>query len=280
MSVFSAIDLSALPAPEVVESLDFETILSEMLADLQARDSSFTALVESDPAYKILEVAAYREVNLRQRVNDAAKAVMLAYSTGTDLDNLAALTPLARDDGETDGDFRVRTQLAPEGFSTAGPDGAYKFHALAVSGVVDVAVDSPNPGEVVVYILAEGGDGTASADLISAVNAALSADDIRPLTDFVSVESAGIVAYQVTATLHILSGPSADSVADAAQESLEAYVADRHSLGLGVALSGIFSALHVSGVQSVELTTPETAITVTEFQAAYCGAINLTTVVD
>ena len=75
---FTAVDLSRLVAPTVVETLDFETIFAAMLADLQARDSAFSALVESDPAYKILEVAAYRELLIRQRVNDAGRAVMLA----------------------------------------------------------------------------------------------------------------------------------------------------------------------------------------------------------
>lgn len=64
---FTAVDLSQLPAPSVVETLDFETILQAMLDDLLARDPDFSALVESDPAYKILEVAAYRELLLRQR---------------------------------------------------------------------------------------------------------------------------------------------------------------------------------------------------------------------
>ena len=37
MTAYSAIDLSQLPAPSVIEALDFETILAEMLADLRAR---------------------------------------------------------------------------------------------------------------------------------------------------------------------------------------------------------------------------------------------------
>jgi phage-related baseplate assembly protein len=87
---FTAVDLSQVPSPAVVEQLDFETILQAMLSDLISRDPTFNALVESDPAYKILEVAAYREVIIRQRVNDAAHAVMLAYAIGPDLDQLGA----------------------------------------------------------------------------------------------------------------------------------------------------------------------------------------------
>lgn len=95
-SAYTKVDLSQLAPPNVVEALDFESIFAAMLADLRARDSTFTALVESDPAYKILEVAAYRELLIRQRVNDAAKAVMVAYATGADLDQIGANYDVAR----------------------------------------------------------------------------------------------------------------------------------------------------------------------------------------
>jgi len=93
---YTSIDLSKLSPPNVVEQLDYEVILSAMIADLIVRDPVFTALVESDPAYKILEVAAYRELLLRQRVNDAAKAVMLAFAGRADLDQIGANFNVAR----------------------------------------------------------------------------------------------------------------------------------------------------------------------------------------
>ena len=64
---------------------------------------------------------------------------------------------------ESDPDFRRRIQLAPEGFSVAGPEGAYIFHALSADpGVLDACATSPSPGEVVVTVLARAGDGTAA----------------------------------------------------------------------------------------------------------------------
>ncbi len=159
MSTFTAVDLSRLPAPEVVESLDFEVIFADMLATLQQLDPQFTALTESEPAYKLLQVAAYREMNLRQRANDSVRAVMLAYAKGADLDHLGALLGVQRyvlDEGnpalsvpptyESDADFRRRIQLAPEGFSVAGPEGAYIFHAPERSpGRVGRQRDQPHP---------------------------------------------------------------------------------------------------------------------------------------
>ncbi|MEY2884438.1 MAG: hypothetical protein RL490_2162, partial [Pseudomonadota bacterium] len=220
---FTAVDLSRLPAPQVVETLSFEAILAAMLADLRARDPAFTATVESDPAYKVLQVAAYRELLLRARINDAAKAVMTAYATGTDLDNLGALVGVQRllltaavpETGtaavyESDTDLRRRITLAPEGFSVAGPEGAYIFHALSASAdVLDASVASPTPGQVVVTILARTAPGTAGAGLLAAVNARLNANDIRPLTDQVIVQSATIVNFTVTAAIATYAGPDA-----------------------------------------------------------------------
>ena len=294
MSSFSKIDLSGLPAPEVVEALDYEQILSEMIADLVTRDEAFSALVESDPAFKVLEVAAYRELKLRQRVNDAARAVLLAYATGADLDNLAAYVPLERkvvvegdpdarppveDTMESDDEFRRRVQLAPEGFSVAGPDGAYIFHALSVSDVRDAAVESPSPGSVVVYVLGRDGDGAPGQDVLDAAAAAVSNADTRPLTDLVAVQAATIVEYSVDAILYVQAGPSPDSVKDAAEEALGEYVDARHVFGLGVAVSGIHAALHVSGVSRVALASPAVDISVASNEAAYCTSVNLSVVV-
>ena len=297
MSNFTPIDLSTVPAPNVVEALSFETILAAMLADLQARDTTFTALVESDPADKILEVAAYRELLIRQRVNDGARAVMLAYATGSDLENLAALFGVTRKTlsagnpnalppilptYETDTALRYRTQLALEGLSTAGPIGAYQFHALSVDGVKDVGIQGPpdtDPGDVLVTILSATGSGTASGPLIAAVAAALNAEDVRPLTDQVTVQSAAIVNYEVIATLHIPTGPDPSAVQTAALASVQAFVESRHRVGADVRLSGLYAALHVGGVERVTLTSPGITadLVITAAQAPFCTDITLST---
>lgn len=91
------IDISKLTAPKIIEELDYETILNSYKAKLIELLPSWTASVlESDPANKILEVAAYREMLLRQRVNEAARAVMVAFASGSDLDHLAAFYPEER----------------------------------------------------------------------------------------------------------------------------------------------------------------------------------------
>ncbi len=97
MNRSNRIDLSKLPAPKLIEELDYEVILAEMRAKMRELCPEWTGYeLESDPANKVLEVAAYREMLIRQRVNEAACGVMVAFATGSDLDHLAAFYPEKR----------------------------------------------------------------------------------------------------------------------------------------------------------------------------------------
>ncbi|MGO1072708.1 baseplate assembly protein [Lysobacter sp. CA199] len=290
MSTFTAVDLSRLPAPNLIDPLSFETIFSQALADLRARHPEFTATTEADPAYKIIQTFAWRELLVRQRVNEAAKAVMPAYALGGDLDNIAARNGVVRyilDPGdpsrgipptmESDTDFRRRMLLAPEGYSVAGPEGAYIFHALSAhADVRDASATSPSPGDVVVTVLSRRGDGTASAALVEAVARALTADDVRPLTDRVSVQSAQIVSYRVRATVYTYAGPDSTVVLAESMRRLNRYIEESHHLGRDVPRSGLFSVLHSEGVQRVELHEPATDLVINRAQASFCTEINVT----
>ena len=297
MSLFTPIDLSALPAPDVVETLSFEAIFSAMLSDLRTRDATFDALVESDPAYKILEVAAYRELLIRQRVNDAARAVMLAYAGGADLEQLGGLFGVTRKTVvpanpnavppvaavmESDTDLRARIQLALEGLSTAGPVGAYQYHALRVEGVKDVAVAGPpdtDPGVVRVTLLGNDGNGEVGPEIIAAVESVLNDEDVRPLTDSAVVQSATVTEYEVIATLYVLQGPDPSVVLSAAQASVAAFVSRQHRVGADVRLSALYAALHVAGVDRVTLSAPGVVadLVLDAEHAPYCTDITLST---
>lgn len=288
----TAIDLSQLPAPTVVEPLDYEAVLAALQTDFTARWPAYTAALESDPVQALLEVAAYRELIVRARVNDAARACLLAYALGADLDHLAALYGVQRlllDAGdatavppvpptyESDARLRARTQLALEGFSTAGPVGAYEFHALSADAhVLDVSVQSPVPGQVLVTVLDSRGDGTPAAALLTAVDVTLSAEDVRPLTDQVVVQAATIVPYTVTAALITYPGPDAGVIRQAAETAARAYVDAHHRLGHDIPLSGLYAALHQPGVQRVALTAPAADLALAAHQAGWCTALTVT----
>lgn len=287
-TTFSAVDLSRLPAPDIIEALDFETILADAVARMQALMPTFENR-DSDPATKLLQLFSYVAQLLRQRVNDAVRAVMPAYAVGADLDNIAALFGIMRltitpaDVGlgipaimESDADFRRRMVLAPEGYSVAGPEGAYIFHALSAHpDVLDASATSPNAGEVLLSVLSRTGSGQASPEVVEAVRAYASHETRRPLTDQVTAQSAQIIEYAVAATITTFSGPDGAVVLAAARAGLEDFVTSSHKLGRDITRSGLFAALHVPGVQNVMLTEPATDILVSRTQAPYCTAITI-----
>jgi phage-related baseplate assembly protein len=292
----TSVDLSQLPLPAIVETLDFETIVAAQLADFQARMTAtgqpFTALVESDPAYKVIESAAFREMLMRERVNEACKAVMLAYAAGTDLDQIAGnydverllieagdpdAIPPTPDVFEDDDSLRRRVLLSFEGLSTAGPAGSYIYHALSADAdVKDASATSPSAGDVLVCVLSRTGDGTAPTDTLDAVVAALNDETVRPLCDTVIVQSAIIVNYSIAATIYTFEGPDSAVVIQTAQDAAQAYADEQHRLGRDITLSGVFAALHQAGVQDVELSAPTANIVNDMTKAPYCTAINLT----
>ena len=293
-----AMDLSRLPAPDVVEKLDFETIYAERKAALialypadQRADLIATLALESEPLCKLLQENAYREMLLRQRINDAARSVLLAFARGADLDQLAANVNVARlvvvqaqPDHfpplaavmESDDDLRERALQAFEGLSVAGPRNAYVFHARSADGrIADASAISPAPTEVVVSLLAKAGDGTAPADLIAVVSSALNDDNIRPVGDRLMVQSAKVVRYEIRATLYLQQGPEAEPILQEAQRRVDAYRNALRRLGRHINRSAIIAALHAEGVKRVELQAPALDITIDQTQAAYCTQVTI-----
>lgn len=285
---FTAVDLSRLPAPDVVEALDYETIFGQLLATLIEMVPDFDATVQSDPAVKLLQLVAYRELLLRARVNDAARQVMIAFATGTNLDQLAALLGVVRlliDAGdpdeeilptyESDEDLRTRVLLAPEALSVAGPEGAYIFHARSADpDVLDASASSPLPGAVLVTILSRTGTGAASPALVATVAAYLSAETRRPLTDNLTVQSAAIVDFVVTATVFTFAGPDSAVVLAASRARLDDYLARSRRLGRDITRASLIAALGgVEGVQNVILAAPAADLVLNRTQSARCTAI-------
>ncbi|HBQ3059796.1 TPA: baseplate J/gp47 family protein [Klebsiella pneumoniae] len=282
------IDLSQLPSPTIIEELDFETILAEVKAVMVAAfpDDQQTAVaaamtLESEPLNIIAQAMAYRELLLRQRINEGAAACMLSHATGDDLDNIAAnldterliiteATDTADAVMESDEALRLRAQAAFEGMSVAGPSAAYEYFARSASGqVADARATSPSPAEVVVAVLSTEGDGTASAELLAAVAAAVNDEEVRPLGDRVTVQSAEIVPYNIDATLYLYPGPESEPIINAAMASLKAFLVNSDKkIGRDIVRSAISAALHVQGVQRVVINAPADDLQIDNTQAA------------
>ncbi|WNS38327.1 baseplate J/gp47 family protein [Enterobacter chuandaensis] len=295
-SSYDVINLSALAVPDAIVVPDAADIFTRWLARLRELDPEFDALVESDPAYKQGEVNAYQLTLAFQRVNDAVRAVFLASARGADLDQIGAAFNVPRlviDPGdpeavppvepvyESDDAFRERIQLSWAQLNTAGARNAYRFHAKSADNdVLDADAYGPEthnrPGEVDVYVLSRTGNGEAGLILIETVMNKLSADEIRPLTDYVSVKSATIAGYAVTAELDIPDGPDAQTVLDNAISALTSYTQLSHRINAIVPLSAIYAALQQPGVSRVRLASPAADLEAVPGQAPWCSAIKVT----
>lgn len=293
------VDLSQLAAPDVVEELDYEILLAERKATLvslypeeQQEAIARTLMLESEPIVKLLQENAYREVIWRQHVNESARAVMLAYAAGNDLDNIGANYNVARlvitpaDETtlpptsavmESDTDYRLRIQQAFEGMSVAGSTGAYQFHGRSADGrVADISVISPEPANVTISVLSRENNGAATEDLLAVIRSALNDEDVRPVADRVTVQSAKIVEYKIDASLFLYPGPESEPVLSAAKAKLKSYISAQHRLGRDIRKSAIYAALHVEGVQRVELDAPVADIVLDGTQASWCSEYSLT----
>lgn len=290
----SIVDLSALPAPDVLEPLDFEVTYDETLSVFRGHmGDNWSAPIESEPVVKVLEVAAYQKVGNRARVNDGCKALLLAHAIGSDLDHLGANVNLKRlviqaedllavppvpEVKEQDDPFRERIQLAYEGLTTAGPRNSYILHSRNASGLVaDATAESPAPCNVTVTVLSSEGKGVASPELLATVKVALNDDNVRPVGDRVTVQSAEIIDYRIDAILHMASaGPEADASLAEAQRRLAAWINPRKRLGVEVARSAVDAQLHIAGVSRVEL-VGWVDLAPSKAQAVFCTgfAVNL-----
>ena len=162
-------------------------------------------------------------------------------------------------DAATDEEFYELLRLSMDGYSCAGARGGYIYFAKQVSTeIADVIAASPTPGVVKLYVLMD--DGTpATEEMKERVLAACSAEDVRPLTDLVSVEDPENVGYHVRFTFYTQEG------AGVSGEALEAAVRDKVAqytawqcakLGRDINPSRLISMLMETGIKRVAIEEP------------------------
>lgn len=289
------IDLSRLPAPEVIKNVSYEAILAARLADLVARFQAAgididTTSLETEPAAILQQEDAYREALDLAAINDAARAIMLPFATGGNLDNLAAfygvkrLTLVAANPDaspptaavmEGDEGLRRRVQLAPEALPYAGmTGGGYKSLALLTAPECkDVATIKRGGGHVDVVLLGRTGNGVVSGDTVTKVYAVFQDDEATQLTDIISVRSATVTNYAIDVLLRVRGGPDPATVRAAATAALASYAASRHAIGETVYLAGLIAAAKVGGVDDVIVNGPVADVVPPVDGVAYCTGI-------
>lgn len=273
------IDFARLPPPKVIEDIDYEALVTIYKEQVLSKNPDLARALnlEQSPTNIILEAEAYGEMIVRARVNAAARAVMLPFATGSDLDVLAAFYNVARlplvnpardfithpEDWESDERFRRRTQDSVESFTTAGSAGAYIFHGKSADVTIrDVSAMMTKPGEVLVTVMNSGNDPVPTTAQLDAVRARLMMPNIKPLTTVIRVVPVTKISVNLKATVTLYPGPDAGLVMNDIQNALTKLRDRIGLLGRDLTRSSLFASLTQEGVLDVDLISPVADIAV------------------
>lgn len=190
----------------------------------------------------------------------------IAGVLNTLVDNIAYVASVANTEEttggseiESDEDFADRIYLAPGSYSVAGPTDAYIYHTKSYSSSIgDVEVSSPDACEVEVRFLMSD-NSLPTAGIISEVQTYLSADDIRPLTDQLTVLAPTGQNFNINVTYYI--NKSDQDKAVSIQSAVNAAVADfitwqTGTIGKDINPSVLTQMMVAAGAKRVEVTAP------------------------
>lgn len=178
-------------------------------------------------------------------------------------------------DTETDDDLKERIYEAPNGYSTAGPSGAYEYHTKNVSqDIGDVVVRSEEPGEVDIYFIMDDGS-IPDQIMIDTVYDYLNDSKIRPLTDKVVVQAPDTVTYNIELTYYI--SDSKKSAVTTIQADVEAAVNAYNywqtaKISRDINPSYLIQKIMEAGAKRVEVTSPVFTV-MGESAVAQCGTV-------
>lgn len=284
------IDFDTLPAPAVIEEIDYDDILANMKKRFEQLAPDYAHLYEADPINKVFQSFAYREFYLRQRINAAVQAYMLPFSEGPDLDMLAAFYGVSRnilqeeDLGasppkqqimESDISLRSRVRDRIMGWSTAGPEYHYRYWARnGISEVKDVKVYSPEGGMVRISIMSIEGDGVPSQELLDEVSAQVGSDRVKVLTDTVEVVAGRKLVVDVKAQVY-LREDTPFRVYEELVQNFRTQFNNAVQLGSDVTRSWLVSLMHPNGVYNVILDEPISDLILDDDEFPALGAVDI-----
>ena len=295
----STVDFSQLLPPSLITELSYEAIFTKRKESfISLYDASEQQAVrellqrESEPVVKLLQENAYLEMLYQAKCNADARSLLLAYAEGADLDHLAlteyglvrllvtpadnTVIPPIEAVYESDERLKERCILSFDGMNTAGSSNAYRYFTLSADGRVDgIKVrseqDSPYLLDVVITQV-DSVNGQASEELVSIVQAALDPDHVRPICDRPTVKSSLATNYQIEAVLYVGKNAEDALLLEAANLRLDKYIKNAQKNGESIYKSAIYAALHVDGIERVEIISPTADLVMDSYHHPFCTA--------
>ena len=287
----SAIDVTRLPEPEVLETLSYEALqqayidrfLAEWaVAKAEAADELDLPdydvdILDSDPVMIASQAFSFVRMLDRARVNDAAKALLAAYATGTDLDALVARQNLTRLDGENDVQLLRRYLLSFER-AAAGSRSGLLFRAFtAAPSLHDCEVNGQavhgRLGDVDI-VIATSADGSLDQAVFDAVHAALSDEEAFPEATTLIFNMAETLSYPVRRTVHVPGGIDAALVKVEVEARLTAATSARAFIGASVPADYLTGACY--GANVIDVTGESADVIADRYQMPVAQALEIT----
>ena len=299
----STVDFSQLLPPSLITELSYEAIFTKRKESfISLYDASEQQAVrellqrESEPVVKLLQENAYLEMLYQAKCNADARSLLLAYAEGADLDHLAlteyglvrllvtpadnTVIPPIEAVYESDERLKERCILSFDGMNTAGSSNAYRYFTLSADGRVDgikVKSDEETPCFLdIVITQVDSENGEASQELIDIVQTALDPDTVRPVCDRPTVRSSIATNYQIEASLYVGKNAEDALLLEAANIRLDKYIKNAQKNGESIYRSAIYAALHVDGIERVEIISPTADLVMDSYHHPYCTAKNIT----
>lgn len=293
MARLGVLEIDQLPRMQVLETLSSENIIASRMqrfvaiwadSDPPAAANYDVQNLEFDPIKITQEANAYFELLLRDRVNQAAKSVTLAFASGTDLDAIASRYPggVPRLAGESDDHYRLRVWLSANTLSSHGVYESYVFWAVTARPELRDVTASAKTGtpNVTITIMADGDPITLnpqkngitafpnprpSVEQIDAVRQYVLSNSRKALTDVVTVRGPKVVQVQYKIRYWLF--PTWDKAAAELQlwKAIAALLEKQRWIGYSHNQSAMEAALMTAGIFNIIVDSPaDTTIDITE----------------
>jgi len=262
----------------VLEEIDTEQILADRMQRLKQLWAKYdppaaaqydVEMLEFDPIKINQEACTFFELLLRDRVNQAARSITLAYAIGTDLDAIASRYPggVPRLPGETDDRYRRRIWLSPNTLSPHGTAEAYEFWALsALPALRDVtairSVQHDYYPTILITCLMEWEyvDPKPTQEELVLIRSYIQDLSRMGLTDVISVNPPKVMNVDYSVAVWLYPSTIPDQTIAKIKSNLEQLVKDQYWLGHDHNHTAIHAVCNLPGVHHVDIIEPVTNV--------------------
>ncbi|HEY8136265.1 MAG TPA: baseplate J/gp47 family protein [Methylocystis sp.] len=295
------IDLTRVPAPQIIETFGFDRLLSdtrdkflEYWAAERTKNPALPAYnvekLRGNPVNFILSSRAYREGLLRQRINEAVAAVLAPLAHRTDLDNVVAragierlvVTPATTSSPaimESDERLLLRYLLAFARPAAGSADRYLLEVYTALPTLQHAAVNGPavhgRRGDVDVVLAGPNGRDLTD-DELAACRSAILATNVKPEAVAVVTLRARRIVYDLSGSILVPRGPDPETVRVEAERRIGDVAAERMKIGAIAPLTAFAGAAYGAGVTRASIDAPADDIVADSYSIPVLGDLALT----